>query len=375
MALSREIKVGFFALMGLVLTGVVVFLIGDQRNMFARKIDFTTSFNDVQGLAAGAPVRMNGINVGAVSTVGHSENLKDPRIHVELWMVRSEALRLRKDARAKVVNKGLLGDKMLEIDPGSSSMPPLGLEGSITGEDPTDFSNLVGQVGSIAERTNSVLGNLDKASASFADDKVQQDLRGSIHSVNIILRHVAEGDGYANRFLTDPAEAERLSRVLENFDRTSAEMAATAVEVRQLVSRINRGPGFAHSVIYEKDGNEAIKSFGHAAEEVAVSLRGIREGNGMARAMLYGGTGKEAELVSNLTSASADLRDIMADLKRGKGTLGALLVDPSVYEDMKVVLGNVERNEVLRALVRYSIKQDQTPPSVEVRDPKADPKK
>jgi phospholipid/cholesterol/gamma-HCH transport system substrate-binding protein len=276
---------------------------------------------------------------------------------------------LRSDARAHVVNKGLLGDKMLEISAGSSNLPPLGLGGQIQGEDPTDFSNLVGQVGSIAERTNSVLGNLDKASASFADDEVQKDLRASVHSMTIILNAVAEGDGYANRLLSDPGEAERLSRAIENFDRTSAEMAVTATEVRQLVTRINRGPGFAHSVIYEADGTDAMKSVGGAAEEVALTLRGIREGNGMARAMLYGGTGDEAELLSNLTAASRDLRAIMADLRKGKGTVGALLVDPSIYEDMKMVLGNVERNQVLRALVRYSIKHDETEPKVEVKDP------
>jgi phospholipid/cholesterol/gamma-HCH transport system substrate-binding protein len=37
-----------------------------------------------------------------------------------------------------------------------------------------------------------------------------------------------------------------------------------------------------------------------------------------------------------------------------------------VYEDMKIVLGNVERNDVLRALVRYSIKQDEKKPEVKV---------
>ena len=42
------------------------------------------------------------------------------------------------------------------------------------------------------------------------------------------------------------------------------------------------------------------------------------------------------------------------------------IVDPSVYEDMKLVLGNVERNDVLRALVRYSIKQDEKKPAVSV---------
>ena len=74
-------------------------------------------------------------------------------------------------------------------------------------------------------------------------------------------------------------------------------------------------------------------------------------------------------MLSNLNQMSGDLKQIVADVKSGKGTLGALLVDPSVYEDLKVVLGNVERNKALRALVRYSIRRDGTQPGVEVRDP------
>jgi phospholipid/cholesterol/gamma-HCH transport system substrate-binding protein len=67
-----------------------------------------------------------------------------------------------------------------------------------------------------------------------------------------------------------------------------------------------------------------------------------------------------------VTAMTGDLRTIVANVKAGKGTVGALLVDPSIYEDLKVVLGNVERNDVLRALVRYSIKQDEKKPNVEV---------
>jgi hypothetical protein len=41
-----------------------------------------------------------------------------------------------------------------------------------------------------------------------------------------------------------------------------------------------------------------------------------------------------------------------------------------VYEDVKLLLGNVERNKTLRALVRYSIKQDEQTPRIEVKDEK-----
>ena len=67
--------------------------------------------------------------------------------------------------------------------------------------------------------------------------------------------------------------------------------------------------------------------------------------------------------MGNVNGMSDDLRQIVANMKAGKGTIGALLVDPSIYEDIKSVVGNVERNQVLRALVRYSIKADESPPT------------
>jgi hypothetical protein len=51
------------------------------------------------------------------------------------------------------------------------------------------------------------------------------------------------------------------------------------------------------------------------------------------------------------------------------------MVDPSVYEDLKMLLGNVQRNQALRALVRYSIQRDDGPAGVEVVDPEAAEKK
>ena len=68
---------------------------------------------------------------------------------------------------------------------------------------------------------------------------------------------------------------------------------------------------------------------------------------------------RAARAVSIRAATHDDLRAIVAGVRQGKGTLGALLVDPTVYADIKSVVGNVERNEVLRALVRYSIKADE----------------
>src|SRR5262249_16764237 len=146
----------------------------------------------------------------------------------------------------------------------------------------------------------------------------------------------------------------------------SAELAATLGVMHQIAERVRTGPGFTHDVIYGDGVKKEVAQFGEAAHETALTLKGIRDSDSLMHDVLYGGKGNGAEALANVVAITADVRAITAGIRQGKGTLGALLVDPSVYEDMKVLLGNVERNDVLRALVRYSIKQDEKKPQVQV---------
>ena len=155
---------------------------------------------------------------------------------------------------------------------------------------------------------------------------------------------------------------------MSNLEQTSNELQKTTQSANQILGRVQAGPGFAHEIVYGEDGSKAISKFGNVADELTTTLKGVRQGNGIAHSVIYGDDASQ-QVMSNLNQASTDFRQIMSDMRAGKGTLGALLVDPSVYEDVKLMLGNVERNRALRALVRYSIKRDEKSPSVEVRDP------
>jgi phospholipid/cholesterol/gamma-HCH transport system substrate-binding protein len=364
MATSKEMRVGAFVLAGLIIVGVVVFLIGDEKRAFESKSAYHSSFSDVQGLRAGAPVRLGGVDIGTVQRVAHADDPTDPRLYVDLRIVRREATRIKQDSVAKISNRGLLGDKMIEITGGSLSSPPLAEGGSITGEEPADFTNLFSQVGSLARHAETILNNLEITSRTLADQSIHEDMRSSVHSVSLILKDVAEGRGYVHKVLTDPAEAERISALMYSFQGAAAEIQGTASEARKVATRVNQGPGFVHEVLYGERSQNALADFGGAAGEVAATLRGIREGDGLAHSLLYGGDQPGKQVAENLGAITTDLRQIMADLRAGKGTLGALLVDPSVYEDIKGVLGNVQRNDALRALVRYSIQKDEQHPRV-----------
>ena len=57
-----------------------------------------------------------------------------------------------------------------------------------------------------------------------------------------------------------------------------------------------------------------------------------------------------------LKSATQHLNQILAKIDDGTGTIGALINDPSLYEDLRSLLGGVNRNRIMRNLVRQTIK-------------------
>ncbi len=347
MVSSNDVKVGAFVLAGLTAVGTVIFLIGDERQLFNSKLAYSTEFEDVQGLRRGSPVRMGGVDVGTVVAVEYGTSETDKDIHVRMSIAQSDARRIRKDSIATIEGKGLLGDKMIVITvgtPGQATLP----EGSqIPSQTAEDLSKLMTRFSNISTQVEKVVTNLEHATNSLSDEKFQGDIRNSTASLARILDTVDKGDGYVGKLLHDPAESARLSQVVSNLQQTSAELTRTTQSVNQILARVNSGPGFAHEVLYGEDGAKVIAKVGVVADELGTTLKGVREGNGLARSVIYGDDSSQA-IMSNLNQASSDFRQVVSDMRAGKGTLGALLVDPSVYEDLKLMLGNVERNRALR---------------------------
>lgn len=62
---------------------------------------------------------------------------------------------------------------------------------------------------------------------------------------------------------------------------------------------------------------------------------------------------------AKIGSAGARLNSILEKIDRGQGTVGALINDPAMYDDLKSLTGGANRNRVLRNIVRKSIKDSE----------------
>ena len=367
MAVKREIKVGIFVIIGLIVAGVLVFLVGDERRVFDKHFALNAEFDDVAGLKPGAPVRMGGVDVGSVQAVEFGDSAKDRKLHVRISIVAGAHERIRDDSIVTISNKGLLGDKMLEITQGGEGRPVIPDNGKINSQPPDDLQKYLTKANDILDLAKATLENLKTVTGLAADKDVQADLKKSVASLRILLGDAAANDGFVHRLLTDKAMADHLDSVFVEGAKAGRSFDRIAVDVRYLLRQVKEGPGLAHTILYSKDGDKTLSSFAKTADELARTMEEIRTGKGAIHELVYGQSGQD--VTANLQQMSGDLKDIVADIKAGKGTIGALMVDPSVYEDVKSILGNIDRNQVLRALVRYTIKQDEDRPSIATNPP------
>ncbi len=361
--MTRQFKVGIFVVAGIILTMVSIVLIGNTRQLWEPRSEYRTAFYDVEGLKKGAPVRTGGMDIGQVTDLGHGPDQADSRIFVTLSITRKEAARVRTDTVAHVVNKGLLGDKMIELTMGSTDAAMLPLSTLIPSEEPADMFAAANKLAAETQRTIQKLGPLAQA---LGDPKFAEDLKGTAADIHALLDAMVTGNGTAHRLFYDRTAADRVDALLASLTRASDRLDATLASVDDITEHVKQGPGIAHAIVYD---GEISKDAAGALSEVHRDLAAIREGNGVAHALLYGDEGS-SRVMTNLDAMSDDLRAIVSGVRQGKGTLGALLVDPTVYEDIRSAIGNVERNEVLRALVRYSIKADEKsapPPAVNAK--------
>lgn len=351
---NTELRVGIFVVLALLIGGALVFVIGSRRNLFESKVMYTAVWNDVAGLREGSPVRIGGVDVGVVASVSLQD---DGKTLVELDIIDEQQRLIRQGSVASIGGKGLLGDKLINITVGTGPRIPPG--GRIDTEESAELTSYLARAGRVLEEAEGTARNLRIATSGFADEQFGADLRATTHDLAKVMNMAAEGDGAMQRLMTDRQLADQLDDTLANMRLASAELARTSRSIRGITDEIAHGDGTAHEIVYGQSGTQLVRNLAQASGELAQLLEAVRTGDGTAHDLIYE---HDADaLVDNLTAMSGDLRSIIADIRAGRGTIGGLLVDPSIYEDVKRLVGDLQRNEILRSLVRYSIRQNDEP--------------
>lgn len=347
------VRAGLFVAGGLVLAGIVIFLIGKEGRLFDRQVSYRCGFENVEGLNIDSPVRLGGLSVGRVSAITFSPDLGDKRIQVQMQISMRFKERIRADSVASIGSRGVLGDKTVEISLGSAEAAPIEPGGEIRSGPSGDLTSLLRSGGEVMDNVLAMSRDLRLAVAAYSQPEIRADVSALIRSAREIFQAINSGEGALHALVYDKKTSQELTAFLTSASGSARRLDKAMERVDALLNEVQSGSGALHALFYDKKGAQAINELGAAAGELAILLRDARQSpNGAVHQLVYGDA---RNLLSDLGGAAADIKTITGKVNSGEGTLGALINDPTVYEDLRTILGNVKRNRILRALVRFSI--------------------
>ena len=141
----QAMLLGLVVIVGLGLAGLGVFAVGNGQWLWSDTFQVTVGFPQVRGVEPGTEVRIQGIKAGLVEAV---EPPSSPGGKVILRLKLAGRLRhlLRSDASVQIVGEGMIGGKILEIDPGSASANPVVDNAQLASKPTAEITDVLAQV-------------------------------------------------------------------------------------------------------------------------------------------------------------------------------------------------------------------------------------
>jgi phospholipid/cholesterol/gamma-HCH transport system substrate-binding protein len=174
--MKPEAKVGLLFFFTILLIGGFAYVLG-VISPFSNTQKINVLFNYAGGLEDSSPVRVMGIKVGKVTKIAFDPAQKDEKgeevkLRVEIEIEKRAWSSIRKDSKYFINLAGVIGEKFLEISPGSMSEPELVNGATVRGEDPPRIDQLISQSYGLAGK---IIELVNKNEGSFTNTISQVD--------------------------------------------------------------------------------------------------------------------------------------------------------------------------------------------------------
>ncbi len=230
--MKPQTKVGilFLAAAGLV---VVFALALGSFQPFSNSHELKVAYNFAGGIEVGSPVRVMGIKVGKVRSIDFEPEYKVPdtgeevKLIIRITIDKKAWPTLRADSRFFINLAGVIGEKFLEISPGTLDKPELQPGQIVRGEDPPRIDQLISQsyalAGKVLEFVNKNEGSviqtietMNKLVTNF--DKMLKQLEKTsrdpeVHRIVKNLSTIMEDGAFFSQALRSPEGIKTMSLI------------------------------------------------------------------------------------------------------------------------------------------------------------------
>ncbi|MBV8891722.1 MAG: MCE family protein [Acidobacteria bacterium] len=300
-----QLKVGITVLCALTFLAVMSFKIGGTSGLFTSKILLLSYFDNASGLRIGAPVRLQGVDIGNVAGIRVVTNKPLTPVEVAMKVNTRYLSSLRSDSVTSLETAGVLGETFVEIDSSQAHGPAVQTGAVLATREHPDFQDVVRSSQSTLQNMDALLKRLDR-----------------------IVAFVESGQGSIGKLIYDTTLYARLNATLNEF--------------QTVVSDVSQGKGSIGKLVAS---DELYNKASASVDQLNRILDDIQQGKGS-----FGKFLKDPTLYDNANQTVANVHQMIEDLNSGKGALGKLTRDQAFAAKLENTMDRISAiTEALQA--------------------------
>ncbi len=334
-----QLRVGLTVLVALITLAVLIFVMTGTTGLFTKKILIRSYVDNAGGLRVGAPVRLEGVDIGNVTGIHVVSDPKRVLAPVEVVMkitTKYEAT-MNMGCQVLLTTAGVLGEVFVDIDCREAKGVPIQTGAELPTKD-------VPQLQDVVRASQGTLQNVDTL----------------VKRLDSILSYIQSGQGSIGKVIYDPSLFNRANDMLNqlqqvvgqvnspngtigkliNSDELYNKANAAIDNVNKIVDEVNNGQGTIGKFL--KDPT-LYDNANKAAAQANQLMTGINAGKGT-----LGKFAKDEELARKIDNTITRLNNIADRLDKGEGTAGKFLKDPALYNNANDLL--VETRNLIAAV-------------------------
>ncbi|HEX9107294.1 MAG TPA: MlaD family protein [Longimicrobiales bacterium] len=309
-----QVRVGVVIVLAIVVFIMAIFSVGKLLNIFAKRYTVVTLVESAAGLPMGAAVTLAGQRVGQVAAIEFIPMTRKQgknNVLIRLAIAREVAEQIRHDSKAMLRTQGLLGDKYIDIVPGSLHTAALQPNDTLPMQQPVDFDVLLANAGSALDTTRVMVSDLRSLTRRISsgqgtlgklvmDDAMYRDVDASMLQLRTTLAAFNDPNGSMGRMMHDPALYNRMVSAISRVDSLGAMIAAGHGSLGKLLTRDDVYNGLLGTV------NRADSAVGGLAD----LTKAFRGGNGTLQRLMT-----DPGLYDQFLKAVVDLQTMINDVR------------------------------------------------------------
>lgn len=301
-----QLKVGLVILLSMAVLTVAVFKLGQAANLFTKRYELVTFLPNANGLRVGGSVAVAGQPVGVVKEIDFlppdADTTRNLKLIIEID--RDLQAQVRGDSKVRLRTMGLLGDKMLDISPGTPRYAVLAPGDTIIADQSLDYDQIIqqasGAVGDMVQLTHdlkSITGGIVRGEGTMGQlltNRVLYDeLTTTLTRTNSLIAGLQNPNGTVGRMLQDPQLYDRLTHTIASMD--------------SLLIAVNSDKGTLGKLLRDDSLYTSLVGISTGADSLLTQLS---TGNGFAARML-----KDQQLYDQLNKLVTDVNALLADVR------------------------------------------------------------